>query len=130
MSQSNAEIATGLCNALTSGDMDQVVSFLSDDVFYHNLPYEPIIGKVAVKEFLGPFVQNPHGGVDIMDIHHTVADGDTVLNARDETWRYKDVTLVLPVAGVFEVKDGLITRWLDYWDTATLQPIIDAVAAG
>jgi limonene-1,2-epoxide hydrolase len=43
-----------------------------------------------------------------------------VLNERDDrllmggTWRS------LPVTGVFEVRDGLITLWRDYFDRDTL----------
>jgi limonene-1,2-epoxide hydrolase len=129
MSNANAELVTEMCRALTTGSMDNVIAFLAEDVFYHNLPYDPIVGKAAVKEFLGPFVDTPHGGVDKIEFHHTLADGNTVMNDRDETWRMKDTTVVLPVAGVFEVKDGLISRWLDYWDTATLQPILDRLAS-
>ncbi|HIF09574.1 MAG TPA: hypothetical protein EYQ81_06820 [Sneathiellales bacterium] len=31
------------------------------------------------------------------------------------------------VAGLFEVENGLIARWSDYWDAVTLQPILDQV---
>ena len=125
MSNPNVELVNAMCNALTGGDMDKVVAFLTEDVFYHNLPFEPIIGRTGVKEFLNPFVDTPHGGLEDIEYLHTLADGQTVMNARNETWRYKDASVILPVAGVFEIKDGLISRWCDYWDTATFQPIID-----
>ena len=125
MSNANEELVSSLFRALTEGNMDKAVTYLTEDVFYHNIPWEPVIGRAAVKEVLNPFIDTQHGGLDNVEYLHSLADGNMVMNARDETWRHKDVTVVLPVAGVFEIKDGLICRWLDYWDAATLQPILD-----
>jgi limonene-1,2-epoxide hydrolase len=125
MSNPNEELVAVMCNAMTGGSMDKVVACLTEDVFYHNLPFDPIIGRAGVKEFLNPFVDTPHGGLETIDYLHTLSDGNTVMNARNETWRHKDVTVILPVAGVFEIENGLISRWCDYWDTATLQPLVD-----
>ena len=125
MSKENEELVSALFRALTEGNMDKAVTYLTEDVFYHNLPFEPIIGRAGVKEFLNPFVDPPDGVLESIEFFYTVADGNTVMNARDETWRNKDVTMVLPVAGVFEIENGLISRWLDYWDTATAQPLFD-----
>ena len=36
-----------------------------------------------------------------LDIHHQVAEGDTVMNARTEIWERRNLRVVLPVAGVF-----------------------------
>ena len=129
MENANKAIVTAMCDALTEGNMDKVLKFLSEQVFYHNLPFEPIVGRAAVKQFLDPFVDTPHGGLQSISYLHTLADGNVVMNARDEVWRYKDVTVTLPVAGVFTIENGLIARWCDYWDTATLQPIVDAMYA-
>ena len=125
MSNPNEELVNAMCNSLTECSMDKVIAFLTEDVFYHNLPFDPIIGRAGVKEFLNPFVDTPHGGLEHIEYRHTLTDGKTVMNARNETWRYKDAIVTLPVAGVFEIENGLISRWCDYWDTATLQPILD-----
>ena len=63
-----------------------------------------------------------------MDIHHQVADGDTVMNARTEVWERRNLRVVLPVAGVFVLHEGLIARWCDYWDLATFKPMLDAMS--
>ncbi|MBL4888463.1 MAG: hypothetical protein JKX97_00405 [Candidatus Lindowbacteria bacterium] len=61
------------------------------------------------------------------DIHHSAASGDIVMNARSELWERAGVSVVLPVAGVFTLRNGLITRWEDYWDSATFQPLLDTL---
>ena len=127
MSDTNIQIVTDMCNSLLAGDMAETVKFLSDDVVYHNLPWEPVSGHVAVRKVLDPFVDGPDCAVKKMDIHHSAATGDVVLNARSELWERAGVSVVLPVAGVFTVRDGLITRWDDYWDLATMQPLLDTL---
>ncbi len=56
--------------------------------------------------------------------HHLrlmVAEGDTVVTEHAETWRWhtgEEVTL--PFVSVFELHEGTIVRWWDYWDLQTL----------
>ena len=56
MSTDNEQFVTDFCNSLTSGDMSRVVSYLSEDVFYHNMPWAPVNGHAGVHEVLDPFV--------------------------------------------------------------------------
>jgi limonene-1,2-epoxide hydrolase len=119
------EVVYAMCDAMVAGSMDKVITFLSDNVFYHNLPLDPIQGKEGVRSFLAPFVEAADGGLESIEYLHSMADGPTVMNARDEIWRYEDVIVNLPVAGVFHVENGLIHRWCDYWDLTTMQPILD-----
>ena len=127
MSDTNIRIVTELCNSLLAGDMAETVKFLSDDVIYHNLPWEPVTGHAAVRKVLDPFVDGPNCAVKKMDIHHSAATGDVVMNARSELWERAGVSVVLPVAGVFTLLGGLITQWDDYWDLATMQPLLDTL---
>jgi ketosteroid isomerase-like protein len=50
-----------------------------------------------------------------------VAEGDMVILEHSEEWHWgTGETVVLPFVSVFELRDGLITRWWDYWDLGTL----------
>ena len=124
MSEANRQLVTDFCNALMAGT-DKLVGFLSEDVLYHNMPWPPVSGHDAVRKVLGPLVDADPCAVTKMEIHHTPAEGDIVMNARDETWEHKGVKVVLPVAGVFRVRDGVITHWSDYFDVNTIQPLLD-----
>lgn len=125
MSDTNIKIVTDLCNSLLAGNMAETVKFLSEDVIYHNLPWDPVVGHVAVRKVLDPLADGPDCALKKMDIHHSAATGDVVMNARSELWERGGVSVLLPVAGVFTIREGLITRWDDYWDSATLQPLLD-----
>ncbi len=51
------------------------------------------------------------------EVLHQVASGDVVMNERVDHFVLTDGrNASLPVTGVFEVKDGQITGWRDYFD--------------
>ena len=50
-----------------------------------------------------------------------VAEGDAVIVEHSEEWRWHTgESVLLPFVSVHEVRDGVITRWHDYWDLQTL----------
>jgi limonene-1,2-epoxide hydrolase len=54
-------------------------------------------------------------------VHRQVSDGNLVMNERTDVMRRKDGgEIPLPVTGVFEVVDGRIVAWRDYFDMATV----------
>ncbi len=110
------QVVTSFCNAINKGDLEGAFSHLSQDCFYHNIPLDPVKGLDAIKATLGGFAQAL--GSFEFEVKHQVAAGNVVMNERVDYFtppgraRYG-----LPVAGVFEVKDGKITSWRDYFDT-------------
>ena len=125
MSTDNEQLVTEFCHSLAKGDMTQVVAYLTDDVFYHNMPWEPVHGHAGVHEVLDPYI-NIHC-LEIMEIKHTSSAGNVVTNERLETWVTGDVRVLLPVLGVFTITNGKISKWCDYFDAGTIAPIMDAV---
>ena len=53
-------------------------------------------------------------------IRHLVSDGDIVLTERVDVFEMGDKAVSLPVMGTFEVRDGKIAAWRDYFDMATI----------
>lgn len=125
MSAEHEQFVTEFCHSLTSGDMSKVVSYLSEDVFYHNMPWAPVTGHAGVHEVLDPFVNA--NLLQKMEIKHTSSSGNIVTNERLETWVKGDVRVLLPVLGVFTLTDGKITKWCDYFDSATIAPLMEAI---
>lgn len=101
----------------------EAVSLLAADCEYDNVPIGKVVGAEQVLGILEPFVAR-YDEVDWV-VHRQVATGTlaegTVLNERTDRFRAGDHWVELPVAGVFEVRDGLITLWRDYFDLASLQ---------
>lgn len=122
-SPENEKLVTNFCNLFTQPDIEKITALASESIEYHNMPWEPSFGHEAIRKLLGPFI-NP-ARCSKIEIHHTLSSGDIVMNERTETWEYEDVTVVLPVAGVFKVENGKISLWNDYFDEKTIQPLTD-----
>lgn len=109
-----AEVVRSFCEAWSSRDIDEILGYFADDAVYHNMPLEPAVGKDAIRALLGFFV--PGSSEISFEIVHLVADGNVVLTERVDRFRMGDRDVVLPVMGVFEIADGKIAAWRDYFD--------------
>lgn len=99
-------------------DVDTLMGYFTDDIVYHNMPVEPAKGADAVRQALG-FMQNMASkGWEIL---HQAVHGDVVINERIDRFEVGGKAVELGVCGVFEVRDGKIAAWRDYFDMATFQ---------
>jgi limonene-1,2-epoxide hydrolase len=108
------ETVNTFMNCIESKDIDAAVALLADDVSYENMPIDPISGRDAVRQVLEEFLK-PAAQVEWRVLSVWEA-GTTVINERLDRFQIGDGWLELPVAGFFEVNDGLITLWRDYFD--------------
>jgi limonene-1,2-epoxide hydrolase len=119
MTRSADELVTEFCKLWSSPDPEQLAGYFTEDAVYHNIPMEPVQGREAIKEFIAGFVA-AFGGLDF-NVHRQVSDGTVVMNERTDVMHRKDGEDVsLPVMGVFEVDDGKIAAWRDYFDMAAI----------
>lgn len=100
--------------AWPTGDATGLALLFSDDAVYHNMPFEPAIGRVAIVATLESFMAL--GGQVSVDILHLAADGPIVMTERVDKVIREDGTFSLRVMGACEIGDGLITAWRDYFD--------------
>lgn len=98
-------------------DIDQIVEFFADDGIYHNMPIAPVQGKAALRPFIAAFI-NGWSATD-WDILHIIGAGDIVIAERLDRTQVGDKKVDLPCCGVFELRDGKIALWRDYFDMAT-----------
>jgi len=103
------------CEAFGKGSAPaDLVEYFTDDAVYHNIPVEPAVGREAILGLLNMFL-TPAEGVEFR-VRNIVANGDVVLTERVDVFRLPNATIELPVMGTFEVKDGKIAAWRDYFD--------------
>lgn len=114
---SAADVIDAFIAAVEARDIDAAAVFLAEDVVYDNVPMDDVVGREMVRVALGPFLAS----ADEVEwvVHRQVAHGGTVFNERLDRFRFGDRWLEIPVAGVWEVVDGLITLWRDYFDLET-----------
>lgn len=112
-----AQIVTRFCDTWERRDIDELLAFFADDAVYHNVPLDPAVGLEAIRATIELFIgMAPEIRFEIV---RQLTDGDVVMNERVDYLTVGDKTVALPVAGVFEIRDGKISLWRDYFDMAT-----------
>ena len=99
-------------------DPEALIAYFTEDAVYHNMPMAPAEGIEAVAEALKGMSQMTSRGWEIL---HQAANGDVVLNERVDRFLMGDKEVAVQVCGVFELRDGKIARWRDYFDLASFQ---------
>jgi limonene-1,2-epoxide hydrolase len=106
------------CAAWSGRDVDAILAWFAADAVYHNMPIAPVRGHAEIRGMLEIFV--PPASKIEFEILAVASRGDVVFTERvDRFTGGKEIAL--PVAGVFEVRDGKIAAWRDYFDMASYQ---------
>jgi len=109
----NAHTVERFLYALQDSDLDAAGPLLAEDLVYQNVGLPTIHGrKRAMKLF------SSLGGASGFEvkIHRIAADGAAVLTERTDALIFGPLRLQFWICGVFEVHDGQITLWRDYFD--------------
>ncbi|MCM3924508.1 nuclear transport factor 2 family protein [Frankia sp. AiPs1] len=111
-----ARIVREFCDLMAKRDPALLRPFLAEDAVYQNTGTPASTGAAAVLANLaGQFAVFPDS-YEYKMINLAV-DGDVVLTERLDLIRTPDGVRGVPVMGAFVVREGVITRWTDYWDT-------------
>lgn len=112
------EIVTAFIEAVVAGDLDAAAALCADDIEYDNVPMGPVTGHDAMKGVLSMIEESE------WTVHRQVAAGSTVMNERTDRLKVNGTWVDLPVAGVFEIINGRIALWRDYFDLRTLESVL------
>jgi limonene-1,2-epoxide hydrolase len=109
-----ADVVRRFCDAWADFDLDTLTAFFTHDAVYHNIPVDPVKGRDTIRATIEGFT----AGVTSIEfkVSNLVADGDTVLTERVDIFTFPTTVIELPVMGTFEVVDGKIAAWRDYFD--------------
>ena len=117
MSTENARLVRSFCDAFTRRDTDEILAYFTEDAVYHNIPMPAMTGKPAIRTVLDMFLK-PAASAEF-EILNLSENGDIVLTERVDRFEIAGKKIELPVMGAFEIKDGKIAAWRDYFDMAT-----------
>jgi limonene-1,2-epoxide hydrolase len=108
------DVVRRFCEAWGDRDVDALMGFFTDDAVYHNMPIAPVSGRDDIKTTIEGFA----GGAEHIEFRVLAAasEGPLVFTERVDVFTLPGATVELPVAGVFEVTDGKIAAWRDYFD--------------
>jgi limonene-1,2-epoxide hydrolase len=114
--ESPITVVESFLGALQAKEFDRAVSLLADDVVYQNVPFPADRGKAAVVRTLKLFEKIV---TDFeVRMRNIAAQGGTVLTERVDVLSGPLLYLDIKVCGTFEVRDGKIVLWRDYFDLA------------
>ena len=113
------EIVKTFLGALEPLDYDMALTFVAANCEYTNPPpfgtvHGPAGMRALLEPFFAPTLENEFG------VLREAVNGAIVVLERRDRHRLADKWVELPVTGVFEVHDGLIAYWRDYFDVATI----------
>ncbi len=106
-------VVEAFLEALSRPDLDAAMALVDESIAYTNVSL-PTMDRTAMRKFLSG-VEEPGGGFDVT-IHHIAADGPVVLTERTDLLVVRGMKVQIWVCGRFEVHDGKITVWRDYFD--------------
>jgi len=118
MTPSPLDVVHAFLKAMETLDYDTALPYIAETCEYENMPMGKVHGPAGVRSVLEPFfaptLENE------FKILRELAQGPLVFVERLDRHRIAKGWVELPVNGVFEVHDGKITLWRDYFDAATI----------
>jgi len=119
MPQGPIDVVKAFMKAMETKDYDAALPLVAESCEYTNIPMSSVTGPAGVRAVLEPFFA-PVARNEFRILREAVA-GAIVFLERLDLHHFPDGRVVeLPVTGVFEVKDGRITVWRDYFDLQTI----------
>ncbi len=120
----NSEIVKAFIGSWSSMDIDKIMEFFTDDAIYINMPMRPHnIGKKAIRRFTKRFLLMVNE-VEFI-VHHQVENSNgIVMNERTDRLNFNGQQVELPVMGIFELSNGKIKAWRDYFDMEKLKGVM------
>jgi Limonene-1,2-epoxide hydrolase len=119
-------VVRDFCAACARHDAEALRPFFNDDVVYHNMPMDPAVGIDATIAFIDGFFGMCESVV--FEIVHLAVRDNVVLTERVDTFTVGQVVAPLPVMGTFDVRDGKISAWRDYFDMTQATKVLSGDA--
>jgi len=120
-SNNNERIVLRFCALWAEQKVDAMIEHFADDGEYIDMPLPPRRGLKEIRDYIEGIFRTFTCEIETIRI---ASNGNVVFTERIDYLTRVDgekPTVPLPVAGVFEMKDGKIQRWRDYLDLGTAE---------
>jgi limonene-1,2-epoxide hydrolase len=108
------ETVTRFLDAMQGGDVETVVALAADEIVYTNVSLPTIRGKDRFSRAARTYYRH-HLGFQVI-VHRIASNGSSVLTERTDALIFGPFRMQFWVCGVFEVENGQVTLWRDYFD--------------
>ena len=111
----NAKLVRDFVSAWSRNNLDELMGYFTPDCVYHNIPLEPVKGLAAIRTTLHGFSSMAS---EVEWVLHQIgeSEGGVVFTERTDRFKIGGKWVELPVMGSFELRDGKISAWRDYFD--------------
>jgi limonene-1,2-epoxide hydrolase len=105
--------------AWSRNDLDEIMGYFAPDAVYHNIPVDAVKGTDAIRKAIAAYSTT---ATEAEWVLHQIAENahGVVLTERTDRFKIGGKWIELPVMGTFELRDGLLTAWRDYFDMQQL----------
>ena len=117
--ESPTDVVRGFCAAWSDNlGTIELAAFFTDDAVYHNIPQAPVRGREAIANLIDSFIRPGPPGIESIEFRviNIAANGPVVMTERVDVFTVADKSFDLQVMGTFEITDGKINAWRDYFD--------------
>jgi limonene-1,2-epoxide hydrolase len=117
--ESPIEVVRRFCAAWSDNvGAAELAAFFTDDAVYHNIPLAPVTGREAIANNIASFIRPGAPGIESLELRvvNIAANGPVVMTERVDVFRLPGRSFELAIMGTFEVRDGKINAWRDYFD--------------
>ncbi len=122
------QIVTAFMTEFESMNFDAGIRYVADDIEYINSPGTAVHGPSGVRGVLEPFFAPIEENEFI--ILRKISEGNMVVLERLDRHRVQQGWFELPVTGVFEVENGKISYWREYFDLDTIRVAMEKLMGG
>lgn len=98
-------------------DPKELANYFTEAGCYHNMPMQPVCGRSNVEKMIAGFIGSWKSTE--WEILNLISSGNLVIAERVDRTQTNQGDIALPCMGVFEIENGKIKEWRDYFDMAT-----------
>lgn len=110
--------AQEMVDAWNTRDWERVYALFAEDGVLHSMMIEPVVGRDTIRERLSRMTP----GIESIELklRNIGVVNDVVMLERVDDFTYQGKHSRVPVVGVLEINNGLVTEWREYYDHASL----------
>jgi limonene-1,2-epoxide hydrolase len=108
------ETVSSFLNAMQEGNVEAVIALAAEEIVYTNVSLPTIRGKDRFSRGARAYYRH-HLGFQVV-VHRIAGSGSSVLTERTDALICGPFRMQFWVCGVFEVENGQVTLWRDYFD--------------
>ena len=123
----NEVIVRDFISAWSRLNPSELASYFSEEGVYHNMPNEAVVGRSDIEQFIRGFIR-PWESTE-WEVISLLAEDDVVMVERLDKTVVAGSPVNLQCLGYFELTDGEITLWRDYFDLTTYTTALTAALA-